>query len=153
MIVLEHPTVRACMLMAELEEADTGNMGLVREWLARASRAERDKAWVADGQVSDSWAPISPVTGKLGGFVWMTPPQAPGSLLLDEIRAKPISLEPPVTPVIDQIPQVPEAAPPVTTPAEPSPANLSSPVIEAAPVPDNPGLPEENPSKKRGWFG
>jgi HemY protein len=152
LIVLEHPTVRACMLMAELEEAESGNMGLVREWLARASRAERDKAWVADGQVSDSWAPISPATGKLGGFVWTTPPQAPGSLLLDEIRAKPISIEPPVTQVIDQTPQVAETPSPVTTPPETSPANPSPSVIEAAPVPDNPGPPEENPPKKRGWF-
>ncbi|MCA3565537.1 MAG: heme biosynthesis protein HemY [Methylocystis sp.] len=152
MIVLERPTVRACMLMAELEEGETGNMGLVREWLARASRAERDKAWVADGQVSDAWAPISPVTGKLGGFTWTTPPQAPGSLLLEEMRAMPVSIEPPAKLAIDQTPQVPEAAPAVTTPVETSPANPSMPVIEAVPVPDNPGPPEDSPPKKRGWF-
>jgi len=153
MIVLEQPTVRACMLMAELEEAETGNMGLVREWLARASRAERDKAWVADGQVSDTWAPISPVTGKLGGFAWMTPPQAPGSLLLDEIRARPISIEPPVTPVIDQKPPEAEIAAPTATPADLSPANPSTPVIEAVPAPDDPGPTGESPPRKRGWFG
>ncbi|MGL5138422.1 MAG: heme biosynthesis protein HemY, partial [Beijerinckiaceae bacterium] len=87
-LVLETPTVRACMLMAELEEAESGNMGLVREWLARASRAPRDKAWVADGKVSAEWLPVSP-TGKIGGFVWTTPPQARGAVLLDAMADKP----------------------------------------------------------------
>jgi HemY protein len=97
-LVLEHPTVRACVLMAELEEADGGNMGLVREWLARASRAERDKAWVGDGRVSETWSPVSPLTGKLGGAVWTTPPQAPGAMLIEEIterRAMPVLVEAP----------------------------------------------------------
>jgi HemY protein len=86
-VVLEHPTVRACILMAELEEAESGNMGLVREWLARAARAQRDKAWVADGRISDVWAPVSPA-GKLGGYVWTTPPQQPGGLLLTEMKLR-----------------------------------------------------------------
>jgi HemY protein len=152
-IVLERPTVRACMMMAELEEAETGNMGLVREWLARASRAERDKAWVADGQVSDAWAPISPMTGKLGGFAWATPPQAPGSLLLDEIRAMPISIEPPLAPTIEQQPNVVDAIAPAPTTAAEAPAPASSPTIDVAPVPDDPGAAAGTPQKKRGWFG
>jgi HemY protein len=87
-LVLENPTVRACMLMAELEETESGNMGLVREWLARASRAPRDKAWVADGKVSGEWRPVSP-TGKIGGYIWTTPPQAPAAILLDAMAGKP----------------------------------------------------------------
>jgi HemY protein len=47
----------------------------VREWLARGSRAPRDPAWIADGVISRSWAPASPVTGKLDAFVWTTPPE------------------------------------------------------------------------------
>jgi HemY protein len=90
-LVLEAPTVRACVLMAELEEQDSGNLGLVREWLSRASRAERDKAWVADGKVSETWLPVSP-SGKVGGFVWTTPPQAPGAQLLEEMVRKPSSM-------------------------------------------------------------
>ena len=46
-------SVRACLLMAELEEAEHGAAGRVREWLSRATRAPRDAAWVADGLVSD----------------------------------------------------------------------------------------------------
>jgi len=45
----------------------------VREWLARASWAPRDAAWIADGVITDRWAPISPVTGRLDAFVWGTP--------------------------------------------------------------------------------
>ncbi len=67
------PTARMCLIMSDIEEAEHGLTGLAREWLARASRAPRDKAWVADGVISDVWAPLSPVTGQLGAFRWITP--------------------------------------------------------------------------------
>jgi HemY protein len=73
----ERPTVRVCLMMAELEQAE-GHPGRLREWLARAARAPRDKAWIADGIVSDTWAPVSPVTGRLDAFVWDTPPEILG---------------------------------------------------------------------------
>src|SRR4051794_17645006 len=59
----ERPTVRVCLLMADLEEAENGGSGRTREWIARAARAPRDPVWIADGVVSDRWAPMSPVTG------------------------------------------------------------------------------------------
>ena len=65
------PTARVCLLMADIEEA-AGAEGAVREWLARAARAPRDRAWVADGVISDRWAPVSP-SGALDAFVWRTP--------------------------------------------------------------------------------
>jgi HemY protein len=135
-LLSEAPTVRACVLMAELEEQDGGNLGLVREWLARASRAERDKAWVADGKVSETWVPVSP-SGKVGGFVWTTPPQAPGAVLLDEMVRRPAAVpapaEPPRPPAV--VADVVDITP---TPASPAPA-----------APDDPG-PE--PEKARsGW--
>ena len=46
----------------------------VRDWLARAVRAPRDPQWVADGFTAASWAPISPVTGRLDAFEWRVPP-------------------------------------------------------------------------------
>ncbi len=67
------PTAKVCRLMAEIEEAEHGETGALFEWLQRAQRAPRDPAWVADGLVSDSWAPVSPVSGKLDAFTWMTP--------------------------------------------------------------------------------
>ncbi|MBO0734078.1 MAG: tetratricopeptide repeat protein [Methylocapsa sp.] len=69
----ERPTARMCLLMAEIEEAEHGEAGYIREWLARASRAPRDPCWIADGVMSDQWMPASPVSGKLGAFVWKRP--------------------------------------------------------------------------------
>lgn len=73
----ERPTVRVCTAMAEIE-GKSGNAGGAREWLARATRAPRGKAWIADGFVSDTWAPVSPVTGRLDAFRWETPPDLVG---------------------------------------------------------------------------
>ena len=65
------------LMMADIEEADTGDQGRIRQWLARAVRAQRDPVWVADGVVSDRWAPMSPVTGRLDAFEWKTPVERP----------------------------------------------------------------------------
>ena len=72
----DRPTVRTCLLMAELEELEQGNTGHVREWLGRASRAPRDPAWIVDGIETDVWAPVSPVTGRIDAFVWQKPSEA-----------------------------------------------------------------------------
>lgn len=71
-----HPTAHACLLMAEIEDAENGPSGPVREWLARASRAPRDPVWIADGFVSKRWLPVSPVTGRLDAFEWKAPPDS-----------------------------------------------------------------------------
>ena len=73
-LVADRPTMRICLLMSDLEQAEHGATGKGREWLARAARAPRDPAWIADGVVSDRWAPISPVTGRLDAFEWQAPP-------------------------------------------------------------------------------
>ncbi len=67
------PRESVYLLMADIEEAETGDQGRVRQWLAKALRAPRDPAWVADGYVAERWAPISPVTGKLDAFEWRMP--------------------------------------------------------------------------------
>ena len=61
------------MLLADIEEAETGDQARMRHYLSAALRAPRDPAWVADGVVSQHWQPISPVTGELGAFVWKPP--------------------------------------------------------------------------------
>ncbi len=68
-----HLTPRLCMMMAELEEGDKNDFGLLRQWLARAVGAHPDPVWTADGQVSDRWQPTSPITGKLDAFEWKVP--------------------------------------------------------------------------------
>lgn len=62
-----------CLLMAEIEEGQSGDLGKAREWLSRAVQAPRDKIWVADGMISKTWEPVSPLTGKLDAFVWQAP--------------------------------------------------------------------------------
>lgn len=64
---------RAFLLLADIEEAETGDQGRVRHWMAQALKAPREPAWVADGIVSEKWMPISPVTGKLDAFEWKVP--------------------------------------------------------------------------------
>ncbi len=120
------PTRRVCLLMADLEEIAGGAPGAVREWLARASRAPRDPAWVADGIISDVWAPASP-SGRLDAFVWRAP---------DERLSAPV--EPPSPPpepamiehVAEAAPQ-PEPEPPV---AKDEPKEELQPQVHAEPV-------------------
>ena len=69
-LVRRGPTERVCLLMAEIEERQHGDRGRVRMWLTRAITAARDPAWVADGHVFERWAPVSPISGEVGGFEW-----------------------------------------------------------------------------------
>jgi HemY protein len=67
------PTQRVAMLMAELEETESGDLGRAREWMARAVHARRDPAWTADGLAFERWMPVSPVSGRLDAFQWRDP--------------------------------------------------------------------------------
>jgi len=71
----------AYLLLADIEEAETGDQGKVRQLLSKAVRAPRDPAWVADGVVSERWAPVSPITGKLDAFEWRAPMERLGQLI------------------------------------------------------------------------
>ncbi len=126
-------SVRACLLMAELEEAEHGAAGRVREWLARATRAPRDAAWVADGLVSDHWMPVSPISGRLDAFVWTVPPATLGSQApaLDDVLG---DLDHP-TPLIEAKAEAVEAEPLAVAPPPPAP---SAPPTAPAPVKEEP---------------
>jgi HemY protein len=117
-LIAERPTVRVCLLMAEIEDA-AGDAGAVREWLARASRAPRDAAWLADGVISDRWAPVSPVTCRLDAFVWGTPVES----LSVPVEAL-LPLRPSEAVIADA--DEPKAIP-APTPAEAAPASTASP--------------------------
>ncbi|MEM1365856.1 MAG: heme biosynthesis HemY N-terminal domain-containing protein [Pseudomonadota bacterium] len=73
-LIRSRPTERAFLLMADIEDAEFGDDGRIREWLSRAVHAPRDEAWVADGEVLDEWSPVSPKTGELDAFEWKVPP-------------------------------------------------------------------------------
>jgi HemY protein len=147
------PTRRVCLLMADIEEAD-GNQGAVREWLGRAARAPHDKAWVADGVISDRWAPVSP-SGALDGFVWRTPDERLAAPVETAVAAPPAeAIAAPAQP--PAIAPAPPAAEPVRQGA-PTPAAAIAPaprtgviVDPATMAPDDPG-PEEHEAKRRGF--
>ena len=122
------PTARMCLLMADLEEMEGGAEGKVREWLARASRAPRDKTWVADGMACDVWSPVSPVTGKLDALRW----QAPAERLSAPVEPMPV--DPEAEPVLETTPplELPMATP-VETFMEPA-AQAAAPAPEPEPV-------------------
>jgi HemY protein len=87
---LDRPTQRVAELMAELEQAESGNEGRAREWMARALRAVPDPSWTADGFVSDRWLPASPVSGRIDALEWKAPAaaaRAGGALIENERRA------------------------------------------------------------------
>lgn len=80
----QRPSAHSCLLMAEIEDAESGPSGPVREWLARGARAPRDPVWIADDVVSKVWQPISPTTGRLDAFEWKAPPDTAHDLREEE---------------------------------------------------------------------
>jgi HemY protein len=67
------PTQRVALLMAEIERTEHGDSGRARAWTLRAVRALHDPVWTADGYVSSSWRPVSPVSGRIDAFQWQAP--------------------------------------------------------------------------------
>ncbi|NVD40920.1 heme biosynthesis protein HemY [Ensifer sp. HO-A22] len=67
------PTESIFLLLADIEEADTGDEGRIRHWMAQALKSPRDPAWTADGVTSPTWLPVSPVSGRLDAFEWKAP--------------------------------------------------------------------------------
>ncbi len=82
-VLRNDPRESAYMLMADIEDAETGDQGKVREWLSRAVRAQRDPAWTSDGYVSEKWAPFSPTTGKIDAFEWKVPVERIGGAMIE----------------------------------------------------------------------
>ena len=148
------PTRRVCLLMADIEEAD-GHHGAVREWLGRAARAPHDKAWVADGVISDRWAPVSP-SGTLDGFVWRTPDERIAAPAEAAAAARPVAppaeaiAAPPPAPALRPEPIEPE---PPGAPPTPNlvPAPRAGVIIDPASMaPDDPG-PGQHEARRRGF--
>ncbi len=99
------PSARICTLMARIEAGELGDKGREREWLGRALRGPRDRAWIADGYISDRWLPVSPVTGAVDAFEWKAPVDAIGrgdDTLLIEERPEPMgsATRKPATPAL-----------------------------------------------------
>lgn len=140
---IDAPTQRVAILMAELERAEHGDGGSARSWMLRAVRAALDPAWTADGYVSERWRPVSPVTGRLDAFQWLTPvaalpPEktpvldadiaADGPALPAPIEANLVETPPAETPPAAVLPPAPSAS----QDNEPVVPTVSSPVVPAA---------------------
>lgn len=152
---------RVYLLLADIEEAETGDQGRIRHWMAQALKAGRDPAWVADGHVSDKWLPVSPVTGRLDAFEWKVPfDQLEGPVEEGSVGAAALALEtlPPVktteieveapkpTPVVEATAVLKEAeqAPARTTAKQAGDRTAATPAKEPEPffghAPDDPGV-------------
>lgn len=142
---LSAPTRRVATLMAEIEEAEHGDTGRVREWMGRAMRAAGDPVWTADGVVSDRWRPVTP-NGRLDGFEWRLPLAELG------VERPVIEMAPPPTPPAPAeiaVPAPAAAEPEAAPPPEPEPIRKVAarkaapkppePVIPLVHVPDDPG--------------
>ncbi len=145
-VLQSEPTRKAFLLMAELEEAEHGDRGRMRDWLARAVSAQMDKVWMADGVISADWQAVSPVTGKLDAFRWLTPeslPEDDGAILEDSL------FEAPALPVIGQ------SSAAQARPEEPGPdtgkGDAETVVLEAEPIDtgtSKPSVPAVPPGKQ-----
>lgn len=133
------PTQRVALLMAELERTEHGDSGRARSWMLRAVRAALDPAWTADGYVSDRWRPVSPVTGRIDAFQWLTPvaalPSESASTVdadwSDEAMLAPPVIETPKSPPVDG--NAPAIAAPTGEASVASPASLPLPLPQTAP--------------------
>ena len=149
-ILNNHPTQRACLLMAELEEAETHDQGRVREWLSRAVRAPKDPAWTADGIVSETWAPVSPVSGRLDAFEWRVPYEAMGGAIEPPIDEAMFEAAPPALKTVSATAPASAEAAVLAVSSEPAaarPAELApAPVAAAADTPAETKTPAAEPA-------
>jgi HemY protein len=147
--IRQQPREGAYLLRADIEEAETGDQGRVRAWLARAVRAPRDPVWEADGVVSEQWAPVSPVTGRLDAFEWREPPERLGQIIEPDLLEPPVLAKPErevqAAPVIEA--KVPEAEKVAKgEESEPESAAKGAPAKEVAPAPGNGKVEAAEPS-------
>jgi HemY protein len=69
------PSVRLCLMMARLEEAEHGDLARMREWLDRAAGAAPDPRWICAscGGESLDWHSLCQRCGSFDALVWRTP--------------------------------------------------------------------------------
>jgi HemY protein len=71
----EHPTVRICRLMADVEERSGGDPSKLHDWLARAAVAPADRSWrcSACGAHHETWRSVCESCGAFGTLHWRAP--------------------------------------------------------------------------------
>jgi HemY protein len=132
---LAAPTQRVAALMAEIEQAEHGDTGRMREWMSRAVRASGDPVWTAEGVVSDHWLPLTP-SGRLDGYEWRVPLAEIG-VTRPVIEIAPEPAQPPV-PSPEQEPEDGTVREPIAAEPDMHVAKTSAPVDAAAEPPSGP---------------
>ncbi|MBG6144279.1 HemY protein [Labrenzia sp. EL_142] len=150
-VLQSEPTRSAFLLMAEVEEAEHGDKGRMRDWLARALKAPQDKAWVADGIVSAEWQPVSPVTGKLDAFQWTNPGTAvdeDGDLVEDSLFEAPaLPVAAPAEPMAVVEPAEQDPIEETKSVAEPKTVELEAEPLKKEAAPVETAVAETKPAK------
>ncbi|MEO0543434.1 MAG: heme biosynthesis protein HemY [Pseudomonadota bacterium] len=118
-VLRNEPRESAYLLMADIEETETGDQGKIREWLSRALRAPRDPAWTADGYVAEKWAPFSPVSGRIDAFEWKVPVERIGENLIENDMDPMQRGVPPVSMIEPQAAQTEQSADDVAEAVQP----------------------------------
>jgi len=136
--LVDAPTQRVAMLMAEIERAEHGDSGKARAWTLRAVRALHDPVWTADGYVSDRWRPVSPVSGRLDAFQWQMPlsalPSGNGAVEPSAFEQAMLAASPERAVPVNQLPETPLVAQD-NAPADTAAADIApSPPATAAPA-------------------
>jgi HemY protein len=124
--------------MAQLEEAEAGDIGRARQWMARAVHAALDPVWTADGLVAENWMPVSPATGRLDAFQWRAPVAdlTPRGPLLEPAPSTP-AIAGPSGPVV--VAREKDVSPEIRVEAKPEPRPETRP--ETRPASSRPEVP------------
>jgi HemY protein len=148
----------AYLLLADIAQAEGESQGKIKSLLAKAVRAEPDAAWTADGMVSATWAPISPISGRLDAFEWKIPvgrlqpliDHAPEGEVEDEAPVIEIGAksEPVAEPAVQQAPPlaaiIEKSEPDVVDTFQSLPARSRGVATDNLPAPpDDPGVKPE----------
>lgn len=156
MVIRFSPRESAYLLLADIEEAETGDQGKLRQWLGMAVRAPHDPVWMADGYVAERWAPISPITGRLDAFEWRSPGERPGQLVEPQAAATPAKTFAPALPETVIADAKIEPAMDEAVKAEPAIAETMKTIEEQLPpnrLPDDPGVaPDQEDQGTTGKF-
>lgn len=150
-VLPDSATESTFLLLADIEAAQSGNQGKIRQWLSRAVRAPADPVWIADGVMLPEWAAVSPVTGRLDACIWAQPAKSFHKLSVDGEALIPLQeldavVGPNTSEISDvalpshvEIANVKDSAPLSKT------DTVAKPEPEAKPTVDAPGLDKKQP--------
>jgi len=130
------PTARACVLMAEIAQAERGDVTAAQGWLARAARSPRDAQWRCGhcGFVMQDWTSICSNCDAFDSLSWVAP------------RTETIEALPPGGALTGAGAVVEARA--IEAPRDPNSAGaaaaLSEPLTSPQRPPDDPGIVEGN---------